>query len=255
MGRAPQAPAVAMETINRNKTRSWGSGQVVKQRHVDKIFILALALLCTATAGLADSVPAPPELLNYISQPAHIKAVMDVIRAQAAQIPMCNPTNAKKLVMRRELTAPGPVLFGANGQPSGGRWTETLTLNGCSQSGIFNVMTFVDRSGQIHTVGLLPGTTKADPLLQRDASEIAFSIVAGHGTAGCKLEVWRIIDTAVAGFSGAPAFDMQPGHNSRPWRENWTVLACNVQVIVPLDFIPDATGTKIAASGADVRVK
>lgn len=98
-----------------------------------------------------------------------MQAVEAVIRAQAALIPMCHPTKN----LARQLTAPGPVLFGPDGQPSGGRWTEKLTADGCSQSGIFsgvfNVMTFVDKSGQIHTVGLLPGTTLVDPFLQLDA--------------------------------------------------------------------------------------
>src|SRR5271168_5219492 len=43
--------------------------------------LAGLAALCAATAGLADPIPAPPELMNYVNQPAHIKAVMDVIRA------------------------------------------------------------------------------------------------------------------------------------------------------------------------------
>jgi hypothetical protein len=224
----------------------------VKQYPANRLIFLALAALCTATAGLADPVPAPPELMNYVKQPAHIKAVLDVIRAQAAQIPMCNPTNVKN----SELTAPGPVLFGASGQPSGGRWRETLTVNGCGESGIFNVMTFVDNTGQIRTVGLLPGTTRASPILQRDASEYAFIGAASlRASAGCKPELWRIIDTVFAGFSAAPAVNVPPGRDPRPWRENWTVLACNVQIIVPLRFVPDATGTGIAVSGADVRLK
>jgi hypothetical protein len=241
MDRAPQAPAVAMETINRNKTRSRGSGQATKQRHVNKLSILALALLCTATAALADPVPAPPELINYVNEPAHLKVVLDVIRAQAARIPMCSPTKLR----HSRLTAPGTVLFGASGQPSGGRWTETYTFDGCSQSGVFNVMTFIDKTGQIRTVGLLPGTTLASPGLQRDASEAAFIGAFLRAPAGCKpSQLQRIIDTAFAGFSGAPAVDVPPGRDPRPWRENWTVLVCNVEVTVPLHFTPDATGTK-----------
>ena len=221
------------------------------KHRANRMIFLALAALCTATAGLADPVPASPELVNYVKAPAHIKAVMDVIRAQATQIPNCIPTNVKS----SGLSASDPVKFGANGEPSGGGWRETRTVDGCSQSGIFNVMTFVDKSGQIHTVGLLPGSTGANPILQRDARQQAFAIVLGRAPAGCKPELWRIIDTAFVGFSGAPAFDVQPGQNSRPWNENWTVLACDVQIIVPLDFIPDATGTKIVARGADVRLK
>lgn len=262
MDRAQQAPAVTMETTHRDKPRSRKSGQVVKQRHVDILFILALALLCTATAGLADSVPVPLELINYINQPAHVEAVEGVIRGEAAQIPMCHPTRN----LGRQLTAPGPVLFGANGQPSGGRWTEHLKVDGCSQSGIFsgvfNVMTFVDKSGEIHTVGLLPGTTKADPLLQKDALAYvarAFIAASGHNPvpppAGCKLETSHIIDTAFDGFSGAPAVDVPPGRDPRPWRENWTLLACNVPFMLSLQFTPDANGVTFALVGASARLK
>jgi hypothetical protein len=233
----------------------------MKQRHANKRFLLVLALVCMTTASFADSAPAPPELIDYINQPAHIKAVADVIRAQAAQIPMCHPT--RNLV--RQLTAPAPVLFGVNGQPSRGRWTEKLTVEGCSQSGVFsgvfNVMTFVDRSGQIHTVGLLPGTTRADPLLQRDAliyvaqAFIAASHHASPPPAGCKLETAHVVDTAFDGFSGAPAVDVPSGRDPRPWRENWTLLACNVPFLIFLLFTPDATGTAIAVKGAGARLK
>lgn len=250
-----------METTNRDKLRSRESGQVVKQRHVDILSILALGLLLTATVGLANSVPVPPELMNYINQPGHIKAVEDVIRGQAAQIPMCHPT--RNLI--RQLIAPGPVPFGANG-PSGGRWTERLTYEGCSQSGIFsgvfNVMTFVEKSGQIHTVALLPGTTRADPFLQRDALVYvarAFIAASVHNSvplpAGCKLETSHIIDTAFDGFSEAPAVDVPPGRDPRPWRENWTLLACSVPFMLFLQFTPDATGTTFALVGAGARLK
>jgi hypothetical protein len=217
----------------------------------NRLLFFALTLVCTATAGLADPIPASPELVNYANRPAHIRAVLDVIRAQAAEIPMCHPATAKSSV----LTAPGPVLFGDNGQPSGGRWTETWTVNGCSQSGVFNVMTFVDKTGQVRTVGLLPGTTRADPLLQKDASEQAYPAAMGRAPAECKPQLWRIIDTAFIEFSGAPAVDVPPGRDPRPWRENWTLLACNVRIIVPMHFIPDATGTKIIWIGAEIRVK
>jgi hypothetical protein len=215
-----------------------------------------------ATEALADTVPAPPELINYVNQPAHMKVILDVIRAQAAQLPMCHPT--RNLV--RQITAPGPVLFGANGQPSGGRWTERLTYEGCSQpglfSGVFNVMTFVEKSGQILTLALLPGTTRADPFLQRDALVYVarwFIAASGHNRApppaGCKLETSHIIDTAFDGFSGAPAGDIPPGRGPRPWRENWTLLACNVPFMLFLQFTPDATGTTFALVGVGARLK
>ena len=230
----------------------------MKQHSATRFVVLTLAALFISRAGLADSVPVPPELINYVNQPAHLKAVLDVIRAEAAQIPICNPTKLK----HSRLTTPGPVLFGANGQPSSGRWTETLTFDGCSQSGIFNVMTFVNRSWQIHTVGLLPGTTKADPLLQRDTMVYVargFIAASGHNSvpppAGWKLETSHIIDTTFDGFSGAPTVDARPGRNSRPWRENWTLLACNVPFILSLQFMPDATGTTFALVGAGARLK
>jgi hypothetical protein len=224
----------------------------MKQHRTYRHLSLALALLCMTTAGLADPVHAPPQLMNYVRQPAHIKVVMDIIRAVAAQIPMCHPTTAKGSV----LTAPGTVLFGANGQPSSGLWQETWTVDGCSQSGIFNVMTFVDKTGQIRTVGLLPGTTRASRILQRDAAQYALVGAFLRAPAGCKPnQPQRIIDTAFIDFSGPPAVDVPPGRNPRPWKENWTVLVCNVQIIVPLHFTPDATGTKFTWSGTEVRLK
>jgi hypothetical protein len=131
-----------------------------------------------------------------------------------------------------------------------------LAFDGCSQSGIFNVMTFVGKTGQIRTIGLLPGTTRANPILQRDAAQAALVGAFLRAPAGCKpSQSQRIIDTAFIEFSGAPAADVPSGRDPRPWKENWTVLVCNAQIIVPLHFTPDATGTTFTWSGAEVRLK
>jgi hypothetical protein len=64
--------------------------------------------------------------------------------------------------------------------------------------------------------------------------------------AGCKS--FDVLDTAFLGHDeGSQASDAK-GRDMRPWRENWTTQTCDVQTVVLLTFIPDATGTTIAAT-------
>ncbi|MDI4666965.1 hypothetical protein K9U40_21965 [Xanthobacter autotrophicus] len=37
-----------------------------------------------------------------------------------------------------------------------------------------------------------------------------------------------------------------------PWWETWTVKACGRAFLVPLDFLPDATGTTITQRPSDI---
>lgn len=40
-----------------------------------------------------------------------------------------------------------------------------------------------------------------------------------------------------------------PGAKVSPWREQWTMVHYNKKLVIPLRFIPDATGTQVVAGG------
>jgi hypothetical protein len=91
---------------------------------------------------------------------------------------------------------------------------------------------------------MLPGTTHAGPVLQRDAVGYAVQVVAavpGGNDPNCK--IGYVEDTE---FVSQEDTAIQGGKEP-PWRELWTLVSCVQKMQVPMAFIPDATGTSISA--------
>ena len=131
--------------------------------------------------------------------------------------------------------------------PTSGVWKLTTRWTGCGKSKTFNLFYNIVPGGQSSRTALLPGTTIADPLLQRDGIAYAKLAIEANGPkpAGCK--AIRVIDTAFGAYGpAAPA--VRPGVDPRSWNENWTVDACGTAAIVKISFLPNATGTTISAT-------
>jgi hypothetical protein len=45
-----------------------------------------------------------------------------------------------------------------------------------------------------------------------------------------------------------------PRAKEPPWRESWTIITCTRKIEVPIQFIPDATGTTISV-GPNTAIK
>ena len=88
-----------------------------------------------------------------------------------------------------------------------------------------------------------PGTTAAEPRLQKDALQYAAMGMVKLAPSGCK--DFKYLDTAFEAF-GATSSNVQPGRQSRMWTEKWTVRACGVDGVVRMHFTPNATGTTIS---------
>ena len=100
--------------------------------------------------------------------------------------------------------------------------------------------------GSSSRTALLPGTTIADPLLQRDGIRYATLAAEANGPKPAGCNTVRVVDTAFGAY-GTPAPKARPGVDPRSWTENWTVDACGTSTLVKLSFLPDATGTTISA--------
>jgi hypothetical protein len=140
-----------------------------------------------------------------------------------------------------------PLQFSPDGRRLvAGAWKEQVTVRACGVEKLYNVLTNVRSDGALQRTNLLLGTTRADPVLQRDAVPYAMRSAGLKAPAGCKS--FDVLDTAFLGQQEAsPAKDAK-GREMRPWRENWTTQTCDAQTVVLMAFIPDATGTKIAAT-------
>ena len=136
----------------------------------------------------------------------------------------------------------GPVRVDERGRPQSGSWIEHVTMEGCGRTRQLNVLAMVRAPGMLATVPLLPGTTRADPLLQKDGALYAFTAAVDPR----KCEPVFIADTAYVGPLGQAS--LVPGKPG--WSERWTVSRCGEPVAVDMGFMPDATGTMITAHRA-----
>lgn len=144
------------------------------------------------------------------------------------------------------------VSFGTDGFPDAGLWRQTFPVSGCGSDTVLNFYFSARADEKIDTIVGVPGSTRADPTLQGDATKYAV-IRAFLLVEGCK--AFDVKDTKFEGFGLADPVTPDPGADSRyrPWWETWTLIGCGRTVDVPIGFAPHAKGTGIIQHGGTVR--
>lgn len=114
-------------------------------------------------------------------------------------------------------------------------WVERYLVD-CTPRARRNLMLFLENE-KSRAIELLPGETKADPRLQRDAIRGAKAAAAGASPAGCD-KSW-VTDTK----------EIEPYKNSTtPWSERWSFDLCGTHAEVEMSFLPaGADGTTFSA--------
>ena len=190
----------------------------------------------------------PQSLRSFLASDLH-KGLM--AKAEAAtppevfhRCPSFVPSGSKVMIAK-------PMTFDQNGVPSAGAWWERIPVAGCGNDTIVNLYFAVGPDGKITTIVAFPGTTRADILLQRDALKFAY-FGAGSRVRDCKTFV--VTNTRFENFGLRNPVTPDPGADAgyRPWWETWTVLGCGKSFDVPMNFIPDATGTTINQPVRDI---
>ena len=225
---------------------------------------LALVLAVTAGPIAAQAVPQtapvsapaaqpsqqtdlPPTLLPLLTTPEHRAALLRAAHAvEPPGTPPCPDANYQTTGAIAILEA--PRLDGA-GKVVAGVWKEAIRAEGCGPPRLLNAMTQVLPDGTLQTTPLLPGTTIADPQLQRDSVQYA---AAGMGAMPPGCNQGEVVDTRYIGLEGMPPGTQQPADAApKPWTELWTLEACGKRAAVAMQFTPDATGTAIHAAAAN----
>jgi hypothetical protein len=208
--------------------------------------IAALSWAAILIAGEAASAPASslitPDLLAYVQHPENVSAVIAHAKPFIAKDPFCRAETARVI----GLAVFRPVAFGPGGAPTSGLRKEGVQAQGCSGSGVYNVVTGVDNAGGLHTFEILQGSSIADPQLERDAIGYALMAARSKAPAGCA-EAF-VVDTAFEASGDTAVSGVQADREAKPWRETWTVQACAASIPVEMLFTPHVGGTTIAAS-------
>lgn len=201
-------------------------------------------------AGLLSAAPAAAQAPDtdafkaFVASPTHRDLVMRGIATVPASIlPRCPAlvsTTSRVIAMQTPAFAP-------NGLPNAGAWKEEFPVSGCGPATVVNLFFSAKPTGEIDVVAGMLGTTRADPRLQRDAVPFA-RLAAGRVTSLCPtLEVAHAEFERMGRRDGTPPAEAPPG--KQPWWETWTLTGCGHAVEVPIEFVPDATGTQIIQSG------
>lgn len=143
-----------------------------------------------------------------------------------------------------QVTVLAPITFAADGFPNGGIWKQTFPVTGCGNDTVLNFYFQATPAEKINAVIAAPGDTHANLTLQQDASRYA---KIGVETIRKDCPTLSIKTTKFEGYGIKDPPVADPGVNvaKRPWWESWTMAGCGHTYIVPLDFMPDATGTRI----------
>lgn len=203
---------------------------------------LALALLPHA----ARSQSADDAKLRAFTQSPFYQSLIN--RALAAlpetvfrRCPTLVSTGSRVMVLRSPRFAP-------DGYPISGVWKQVFPVSGCGNDTILNFYFSARADEKVDVLIGDPGTTHADLTLQRDA--LPFAIFgAGKVVKGCK--DFTVTNTRFEAFGvpNPPIPDPGPAQTLRPWWETWTMAGCGRKADVPMNFVPDATGTRIIESG------
>jgi hypothetical protein len=205
---------------------------------------LFAVLVLSAIAVSAQPTPMSPELRAFVMRPDVKKAVISAMTQQwRALTPECAEPQIKQMNV---LIIEAPV-FDSDGNPTRGAWKMVGQLEGCGQTKVMNLRYGFGKDGKLTLGMMLPGTTHADPLLQRDALLHARMAMVSLAPKDCKESA--VIDTRFLKY-GEAIPNARPGFETRSWLEEWTVKACGVVGTVGIRFIPDATGTTISAEMA-----
>jgi hypothetical protein len=139
------------------------------------------------------------------------------------------------------------VTFAQDGYPTSGEWKQRFPVTGCGNDTILNFLFTATAQEKVDTVMGIPGETRADLILQRDARRYA---VVGATLLAKSCQQFDIINSAFNGAEMPVKIDPVAQHQlPPPWSEAWTLQGCARRFTVGLRFTPSATGTLVVQNG------
>lgn len=188
---------------------------------------LALALLAAPAFAQSGAKPdtLEPAMAAYIKSPQRQAEMAATVRKM---IPMvAGACKAAKAAGRTRTQVYKPLTFDRSGQPIAGVFREIVPLDLCGETVELNILASAKPNGTVERINLLPGSSKADPVLQKDALQSAYVAAS----AGKRCTPFAVRNTA--------AGEKQPDGR---WEETWDMLVCGERVPVSLTFVPTGDG-------------
>lgn len=202
-------------------------------------YFASVGLCLVSAQALGDDNAAFAKLLEDPTQQQHV-----ISGARRSTVFLQNPCADAQFSVENKFVPYKPLSFDGSGTIVSGAWKQIVAARGCGASHLLNVVVIAQGAGKLAVVPLLPGETHADPVLQQDAVKIAVQALASvPGGREPNCTVGYVADTKFLGQGGQAL----PGSKGPPWKELWTLESCTQQMLVPMRFTPDSTGTSISA--------
>jgi len=213
--------------------------------------VLAAASLCILAAcqnnpppgpvggGFVGAEPDTAALFAFVQTEEYDRRMLAVARVGADRLGFWRGCPEMALTRSGTLEIlPRPAVSFANGKLVSGNWREAVAVTGCGVQRSVPVETIAQRGEILFGIGL-PGSTVTDKRLQADTLDKLLPIVRNLRPACADI---MVTDTRFEG----PFEEKVPGtRRTTPWRETWSVRICGEDLEVPVEFMPDATGTMI----------
>lgn len=214
------------------------------------LIVLTLTLLNIVTQPVESAAqPAEARQLQAFTASDYYK---DVLNHTFEAIPEPIFRRCSTLVSTgSRVTILKPVSFGTDGRPNAGLWRQDFPVSGCGNDTVLHLYFTAGADEKIRALIGVPGTTRGDLTLQRDALMYA-KIGATHVVKDCKTFYVKNTKFEAFGLVKPATSDPGPAARFRPWWETWTLVGCDRTVDVPIDFVPDAKGTTIIQPGGAV---
>ena len=210
-------------------------------------FAIPVAITMVSSRAFADDSGLFAKLL---SDPAEQQRVISA--AGRSTVVLQSPCPSAQFRIANKFVPYKPVSFDGTGAIVSGAWKQIVQVEGCGRTRLLNVFVTVEGPNKLSAMPLLPGSTHADALLQKDAVKyavVALATARGGREANC--QIGYVANTEYL----EQEKETLPGAKEPAWRELWTLASCTQKMIVPMHFIPDSTGTTISAGpGTDIKV-
>lgn len=199
-----------------------------------RAFLCWLAIVSSLTAVHAENVPDVSRADQTAIKRAYGEKVAakifsndlgalraDMLKKSGANIPGYDCKGDRLSAMYEAL--PFPI------QKNVFSWVERYLVD-CEPRTQRNLMIIVEND-HARAIELLPGETKADPRLQRDAIGIAKAAAAAENPQGCERS-WTTDTRAVESYKDAKT----------PWTERWSFDLCGKKAVIEMSFLPSPGG-------------
>ncbi len=136
-----------------------------------KILAVALEVFAVQLPGALTFAQEQPSLNAVLADPRERSVVLDA--ARRSTVVVNNPCASANFDLTDVVVVYRPVTVDASGIINGGAWKQVVRERGCGSSRTLNVLAYVQQPRSLATAPLLPGTTRADPQLQKDGARYA----------------------------------------------------------------------------------